>query len=197
MGDQPHVLGLDLSLTSTGWAIERDGQVQTGTITTGNLRDCARLDRIARIVIGLALQDPAVHLVALEGYAFGRPNQAHQIGELGGTVRLELWRRDMPFIEVPPSTVKKYAAGSGAAKKEQMLAEAIRRLGYQGSSNDVADALWIRAVVLEAAGHPVTEMPKTHVAAVHATGSGKKKHPSLTEQVASALRATTTAKARP
>lgn len=186
MADLPRILALDLSLTSTGYAVARDG-MRAGTLPPGNRRGCARLDWIARAVINLAVTDPAAHLVALEGYAFGRPNQAHQIGELGGAVRLELWRRGMPYIEVPPSTVKKYATGSGAAKKEQMLAEAIRRLGYQGSSHDVADALWIHAVVSEAAGTPVVDMPKGHVGAVHATGSGKKKRAPLTEQVGAAL----------
>lgn len=178
------VLGLDLSLTSTGYALDRPGRGLDVGRLTNNLRGPARLDWIAHEVIALAEQ---ADLTALEGYAFARPNQAHQVGELGGTVRLELWRRSIPYVEVPPSTVKKYAAGTGAAKKEQVLAEAIRRLGYQGASTDEADALWVRAVVLEAAGRPVVEMPKGHVDAVHTTGSGKKKHPSLTEQVGAVL----------
>ena len=187
MADRPRVLALDLSLRATGWARERAGSVQSGVLATGNLRGCRRLDEIARTVVGLAIADPAVELVALEGYAFGRPNQAHQIGELGGTVRLELWRRGMPYLVVQPNVVKQYATGKGNAGKEQMLADAIRRLGYQGSSFDEADARWVHAVVMEAAGAPVVDMPQGHVAAVHATGSGKKKRAPLTEQVAAAL----------
>lgn len=187
MADRPRILALDLSLRATGWARERDGVVVSGVLATGNLRGCRRLDSVARAAISLAVEDPAVHLVALEGYAFSRSNQAHQIGELGGTVRLELWRRGMPYIVVQPNVVKQYATGKGNAGKEQMLADAIRRLGYQGSSFDEADARWIHAVVMEAAGAPVVDVPRAHAAAVTATGSGKKKRLPLTEQVAAAL----------
>lgn len=178
-----NVLGLDLSLTSTGYAIDRPTQLHVGRLTN-NLTGPERLNWIAHEVVALAEQ---ADLTAIEGYAFARPNQAHQVGELGGTVRLELWRRNLPYVEVPPSTVKKYATGRGNADKETVLAECIRRLGYMGSSTDEADALWVRAVVLEAAGCPPVEMPQGHVEAIHATGSGRKKHPPLTAKVAAVL----------
>ena len=49
----------------------------------------------------------------------------------------------VPIVEIPPTTLKKFATGSGNADKPKMLAEAIRRLAYGGSSLDEADALWL------------------------------------------------------
>lgn len=52
-------------------------------------------------------------------------------------------------MDVIPSSLKKYATGRGNAKKEEMLASAIRRLDYAGSSFDEADALWLREMALD------------------------------------------------
>lgn len=176
------ILALDLSLTSTGYATP-DGE--PGTLPTRLLGE-ARLSWIRDQVLELE-HDHQAELIAIEGYAYGRPNQAHQVGELGGVVRCALHDAGIAFVEVPPLTVKKYATGNGGAGKDEVLAEAIRRLDYQGSSKDEADALWLRACVLDAAGIPCVEVPKAHRDAITATGSGKKKHPSLVEQVTAVL----------
>lgn len=41
------------------------------------------------------------------------------------------------------------ATDAGAAPKEAVLAAAIRRLGYGGSSHDEADAFWLRTMALD------------------------------------------------
>ena len=87
-------------------------------------------------------------LVLIEGYAYARPYQAHQMGELGGVLRLALIKRRYPFIVITPGTLKKFATGNGNAGKDQMLSTAIRRLGYEGHDHNEADALWL----LEMAG---------------------------------------------
>lgn len=177
------VLAFDLSLTSTGYA-EPSGEC--GTISTGTLRGTDRLRYIRSAVLGLLdASDPT--LVAIEGYAFARPNQAHQVGELGGVIRVALAELGVPWLAVPPSTVKKYATGKGTADKTAMVVAARERLGYERQQPDEADALWVRAVVHEAAGDPLVALPKVHRDAVTATGSGKKKRPSLVEQVADLL----------
>lgn len=103
-------------------------------------------------------------LVAIEGYAYGRENQAHQLGELGGVIRLAVWCRNIPVVEIPPSIRMKVATGKGLAKKEHVLAEAIHRLGYQGHDNNEADALWILQRVLQHYGLPgAVTLPKTHL----------------------------------
>lgn len=155
------VLGVDLSLTGTGVAY-----AEGVTAFHPRTRGIARLHEISDHVLRAA-QAHADTLVVIEGYAFSaRNSQAHSLGELGGVVRYRLWRRKIAWIDVPPATLKKVASGRGNAPKELMLAEAIRRLGYRGSSFDEADALWLRVAGCELVGEPITKLPAVQVAAL-------------------------------
>jgi crossover junction endodeoxyribonuclease RuvC len=154
------VLGLDMSLTATGYAIHDGTGWGYGTINS-KLKGEPRLIEIRELVRS-RIDDFRPDLVLVEGYAFGRPNQAHQIGELGGVIRVMLHEHDVRWVEVPPKSVKKYASGKGNANKELMLVEAVKRLGYQGSSNDVADAMWLTALGADALGHPIVTVPAAH-----------------------------------
>lgn len=155
-------LALDLSLTASGFASPRGSGVLSPP------KDCNRgVERLAWIresVLSLAVLSD---VVVIEGYAYARANQAHQIGELGGVIRLGLHDHGIPFVEIPPSTLKKLATGRGNSGKEAVLAEAIRRLGYQGSDNNEADALWLLQVALHALDLPgAVDLPKAHLAAL-------------------------------
>lgn len=130
------LLALDVSLTSTG--VAHSG----GTFRiTPKSRGAQRLADI-RDAIGDALDEYSPDLVVIEGYAFARANQAHQIGEAGGVVRLLLHDRGIEYAEVPPAKVKKWATGKGNADKDTMLETAIRKHGFTGHGNDEADA-WL------------------------------------------------------
>lgn len=145
------VLGLDLSLTATGYAYNDE---VVGVLKPRG-RGPARLAEIRDWIVYVG-QDADV--VVLEGYAFARPNQAHQLGELGGVVRLALHDRRIPYVEVPPALLKRFATGKGNATKDAVLAAAIRRFGFEGDSNDAADAWLLRVMGLTAYdGEPVTD----------------------------------------
>lgn len=155
------VAAFDLSLTRPAACV--DGRLDV--LETKKLRGHERLRSILEWMhghVGWPLR--SVDLVAIEGYAFARPNQAHQIGELGGLVRHRLWERGIPYLEVPPSSVKTYATGKGNAGKDDVLTAAIRRGGdlFTGSSNDEADAWWLWALASDLAGTPVVDLPLTH-----------------------------------
>lgn len=159
-----NLLAIDPSLSCWGIAIP-------GAVTSWkpHSRGVERLDGATRHLERLvATHEPA--LVVLEGYSYASAQKAHQIGEMGGVLRLHLHRLGMPFIEVPPSSLKKWATGRGNAGKEEVLAEAIRRLGYDGHSNDEADALWLLHMAGSAYGLPwAATVPKSHQAGVQPT----------------------------
>lgn len=151
------IVGLDLSLNSTGVALPSGA-------TLRHQPRCTGVERLAwhRDAIAAALAANVVDLAVLEGYAYGRHNGAAALGELGGVVRLALADAGVPVVVVPPAALKLYATGKGNASKDEVFAAAIRRLDYEGSSNDECDALWLRAMGMDACGEPVTEVPGRH-----------------------------------
>jgi len=136
-----NVMGLDASLTSSGIAIvsAADAELKHHQVITVNKRDMARLKAIREEVNEL-IHRHSVKLVSLEGYAFARANQAHQIGELGGTLKLFFFDNDIPFIIITPGQVKKYATGKGNAKKPEMAVGVYKKWGVEFPTDDETDA---------------------------------------------------------
>lgn len=132
------------------------------------------MERLAWIREHLAVDYCATaDLVVIEGYSFGSgraggTTHAHALGELGGAVRLELWDRGIPYVDVPPASLKKYATGRGNANKEQVLVAAVRRLDYQGADPNEADALWLREMGCDAYQTRPPRVPAAHQEALHA-----------------------------
>lgn len=150
-----NVMGLDLSCVKTGVALP-DGSVLTIVAPDCANRGAARLRHIRNCVRDLFAR---VELAVIEGYAFGAINQREALGEVGGVVRLALFESRIPYAVVPAKTLKKYATGNGNASKAMMVAAAQRHLGYRGSDDNEADALWLRAIALDAYDLPLAAMP--------------------------------------
>jgi len=147
------IVALDLSLTATGWA-HSDGRsgvwVPSKHVGLGLARMRWIRDTILATVAG-------AQLVAIEGYAFGaQGNAMFNLAELGGVVRMALFDSGVPFADVPPSSLKLFATGKGNAPKDQVLAAAIRQLGYAGHDHNAADALWLLSMALVRNADPAT-----------------------------------------
>lgn len=155
------VVGLDLSLQSTGWA-RADGA--TGTIRSHQV-GCPRLTEIRTAILHIA-KDPPADFVAIEGYSFGSRNGGERIGELGGVVRVALFGNGIPFVEIPPATLKKYATGRGNAKKPDMRMALYQRTGVDLDDDNQVDAWWLRAFALARYGAPVVDLPASHLEAL-------------------------------
>lgn len=163
-----NIVGIDPSYSATGIAY---GDGTTGIVKWQGRERCRLLDAHDQITSGLLWRTEqrsfTPDLVVIEGYSHGSKHSTHKMGELGGVIRLALMHASIDYLDVPPTVVKKYATGKGNANKEAVLAEAIRRLNYQGSSPDEADALWLRQIGLAIQDHPdAVEVPATHAAAL-------------------------------
>jgi crossover junction endodeoxyribonuclease RuvC len=143
------VIGLDLSLTAPGWY---KSELPSGTEEHGvwkppkpEMGELFRLNWIRDKVLDLVRwRDRGVALVIVEGFAFARPNQAHQLGGLGYVVRHALWKAQMPWVDVAPAALKKYVTGRGNAQKDAVMRDVYKRWGFEAKDNNVADAfgLW-------------------------------------------------------
>jgi Holliday junction resolvasome RuvABC endonuclease subunit len=139
--------GLDLSLTGNGTAALQHGRMFRALFGS-NLRGVGRLDHL-RAQLNGGMKQPLPKLVAIELYSFGSTNGMARIGEWGGVARLVLFDAGVPFIEVPPTTLKKFVTGGGAAEKSGMALELLKRFGIDEPQNDKADAAGLALFALE------------------------------------------------
>jgi crossover junction endodeoxyribonuclease RuvC len=133
------VVGLDLSLVATGVADESG----TRTLSPKKLRGVPRLawfhTEIIRAVEGY-------EAAVIEGYSFGSQAGREVLGELGGIARLAIYQLGVMLVVIPPKLLKKYVTGSGNAGKDEVIAAAIRNFGFEGISNNEADAYMLRCM---------------------------------------------------
>lgn len=134
------LLGLDISLTSTGYSINGE----TGIIAT-KAKGPERLSIVNKTVLQLCLEEE-INCVLLEGYSFAsRNSQAHSIGELGGCIRMTLWECSIPYIEIPPTSRAKFATGKGNSGKTEVISSVSSKTGkvFSGSGADDECDAWI------------------------------------------------------
>jgi Holliday junction resolvasome RuvABC endonuclease subunit len=145
----PVIVGIDLSLTATGICCDDNCCTTIEPKTVG----MARLNDIRGALEHHMMAD----LVMLEGYSYAsRHSHAHALGELGGLIRWSLWKSHIPYVDIPPSTLKKFATGKGNASKDQMVASAAR-LGCPADNNNAVDAWWLRQLGVYALYVPITD----------------------------------------
>lgn len=155
----PLVVGVDLSLTATGIA----GLVGGTTIRTDAAHPIeSRLQAIRNRVSELAAH---AELVVIEDFVTRSP-AASTLGMVHGIVRVRLREDGIPFVLVPPATLKKYVTGKGNAKKDDMRMETFKRFGLEFNDDNQCDAHGLRAMALDAYGHPLAEMPAVNRAAL-------------------------------
>jgi crossover junction endodeoxyribonuclease RuvC len=105
-------------------------------------------------------------LVVIEGYAYGKGNSAHQIGELGGIIRLTLHEQDSEWVEIAPSKLKKFVTGKGNAPKDSMMIEAYKRFKVDVPTSDECDAASLAIMGAVGKGWLNVELPKVNMEAV-------------------------------
>lgn len=153
------ILGLDLSITATGVA-RHDGQTYTIKPSSTGDRRLIEIRDVVHLAVG------ACDLVVIEDLP---PIRAHALSILGmvhGTIRTALMAWGIPYVLVPPGSVKKYATGKGTATKPDMRMALFQRAGIDLRDDNQVDATWLRFMALDFYGHPVVDLPKAHRAAL-------------------------------
>jgi crossover junction endodeoxyribonuclease RuvC len=134
------VIGLDLSLTSTGVS---DGHRWADRVVPKS-NGLERL-RVIRETVRSHVQ--GADLVVVEGLAFAGFDGERALAGLWWIIRERLDAWGLPVAVVTPQQLKKYATGVGTSGKDQVLAAVINRwTGVEVRGNDEADALVLAAM---------------------------------------------------
>ncbi len=174
-GTPPRVIGLDVSLTSTGvagptWALTVHGPSLAKT-PKGTRPDYeAYWHRIRTVRRHLIDFIDGAELVVIEGLAFSQNDPtADQRDALWWYLVGRCITRSIAYAVVSTGTLKVYATGNGRASKEDVVQEVQRRRpDVEFKGNDQADALCLAAMGCEHLGHPVVALPQTHRRALDA-----------------------------
>lgn len=151
------ITAFDLSLTSTGYAcnqalpegfpgvIQSLQPVQYGRLfPEGQGYGMRRIDWIRDRVLTLANESALVVIEDLANQS--RDGKALERAGLSYIIRYGLYKREIPFVMVPPISLKKFVVGFGGSKKNPVLKEHVmlnlfKRFGYDIEQNDAADAV--------------------------------------------------------
>ena len=150
------IVGIDASLTCTGIAKYSDtSDIMDTYIIKPKETGVKRLCFIRNTIVDVVNH---TDLVVLENYSYASANQAHQIGELGGILRVLFYEKQIRYIVVAPGQVKKFATGKGNAKKEQIAVACYKHWDIEFNTNDEADAYVLMRIGMALKGIDVDKL---------------------------------------
>jgi crossover junction endodeoxyribonuclease RuvC len=170
---RPIVIGLDTSLTATGIASSTGWCEVVGYTDKKNpitkLSHTARFKAMRAVRRDILLSIGCPDLVVLETPALSRTGGgSHERGWLWWSLYGYLIDADIPVGLVSTNQRMLYATGKGAATKAAVVDAVARRWPAWTTEGDdnLADAVVLMAAGRDHLGHPITDMPKTHRAAL-------------------------------
>lgn len=156
------VTGLDLSMTATGVCHTEDSPTMDISpvpcwhlIKPKRLKD-RRLDEIRSQVREYVAGSELVLIELLPPNVKG----AGITGMVQGVIRHMLQDEGIPYGDVGPSSLKKYATGKGGASKTEMSLAAMKRGGVEIAEDNQCDAWWLWVMANDALGQAVFSLPK-------------------------------------
>lgn len=149
------IIALDPSLTGTG-VIHTTGSAST--ITT-KLKDEPRLIYLVDTILDIITSEMA-EAVILEGLAYGSKfGKVAERDALHFMIRTNLYRMKVPYSICPPTCLKRWITGSGAASKDEVLLAAARLLPIEFKNNNEADAGVLWSIAKDHYGEPIVQVP--------------------------------------
>lgn len=138
-------IGLDLSLTSSGFAKIEDDKYEIKTIRSKPADFKNDLERLEWITEEVFKSIPTeTNLVCIEDWF--TPQSPKQISaamgliQLGTLVRLKMYKANLSFMVINNKQLKKYSTGSGAISKSLVLKEVFKQWNVDANDDNQADA---------------------------------------------------------
>ena len=144
-------IGIDPSLTNTGiFVLDAAGNTvaigQSNILGTSSKKPTERLKAISEFVLSFLPSNGEV-CIGYEDYSFDSVHRAFDLAELGGAIKMSLSGKYKAMHMFAPSALKSFATGCGSAKKDAMIAQAIKErqdvFEVQTGADDVCDAYFL------------------------------------------------------
>jgi crossover junction endodeoxyribonuclease RuvC len=145
------LLALDLA-TKTGWALQENGQIESGVEDFAPIRHESagmRWLKFRRWIDWIAGERWTPELIIFERWVATRTGVASEI-TAGFTTRMVEFcdERKIEYVAISPSELKKWVTGRGNASKHDML-EAVARRWRRVDDDNEADALALLHYAIE------------------------------------------------
>lgn len=163
-------IGIDLSLTKTGYVVIHDGGkvLVSGLIKSKPNGDTPinEVVRIRNIIHGLKAKideclSYAPDTVVIEGLAFmAQGTSLVQLAGLNYLLRSLLVDLGWPFVIVAPTSLKKFITGSGRGDKDMIMMAIYKNYGFEAADNNIADAFGLAAAGMALLDTPIIKLLK-------------------------------------
>lgn len=155
-------VGLDLSYSGTGVVVISPTNEAIGFEFKAGNATMSFPERATSLVNQIFSVIPNSNdcIVYEEGAAYSAEFNAFMLGELAGVINYELGKRGYAVTLVPPTTLKKYATGSGVAQKHYVAAHVAKKWGFISPSNNITDA-FVLAQMAHDGWHPEEKVKKS------------------------------------
>jgi len=141
------VIGIDPSLTGTGIFIEyNDYAVVIKTKSSED--DANRMIKISKEIMRVInMYGNEDVKVGIEGFSMmSRGRGKGQLFGLGWVLRTKLKENNIPYIEIAPTMVKKFATGKGNCEKSLILKAVFKKWSFDVDDDNIADAYVIQKI---------------------------------------------------
>ena len=134
-------LGLDVSSRATGVAFLEGTDVVESTCLRIKSKDSIKRAANQHYALDALVGRLKPSFAVIEGYAFlAKSAHKHMLYEAGTMIRFTLFVNQIPWMEINPSQLKKFATGNGRATKEEMIKAAGTLIGFKTEDDNIADA---------------------------------------------------------
>lgn len=148
-------VGIDQSYHSSG-LIVLDSEANILSIENFSIVKGSKIELVEECLIEFEKKIdfiPKIHnleKVYIEGPAYSSSGSSTlQMGALHYFLRLFLYKENIEFKVIAPTTLKKYIAGTGRAKKDLILLKVYKKWGVEFDISDLADAYGLARMALE------------------------------------------------
>lgn len=156
------IVGLDLSLTGTGFARYSIADQDFVTHNFGTTpKQGSNIERCLKIGKKIILSMRSTDVVVVEDYAFGvspKQSQLATLGELGGIVKALIFKfTGSEPITITTGEMRKFVSGMGNLKKDMIPVAVLKRYKIDPPSHDECVAL----ILADIGSHLVLNEPAT------------------------------------